>query len=147
MNLIIPSPYKNENNRAYASRVLRSNIMTLRLKPGESLNEIELAHALRMSRTPVHEALTTLQSEWLVDIFPQRGTRVSRIDLTLVKEGHSTRLLLESALLRDVAGKIDRSQIQELMECMRKQNALISHIEDSVDEIIQLDDEFHRMMY
>ena len=38
MNLIIPSPYKNENNRAYASRVLRSNIMTLRLKPGESLN-------------------------------------------------------------------------------------------------------------
>lgn len=147
MNLIIPSPYKSENNRAYASRVLRSNIMTLRLKPGESLNEIELAHALGISRTPVHEALTTLQSEWLVDIFPQRGTRVSRIDLTLVKEGHSTRLLLESALLRDVAGKIGHSQIQELMECMRKQNALIGHIEDSVDEIIQLDDEFHRMMY
>ena len=91
--------------------------------------------------------MTTLQSEWLVDIFPQRGTRVSRIDLTLVKEGHSTRLLLESALLRDVAGKIGRSQIQELMECMRKQDALIGHIEDSVDEIIQLDDEFHRMMY
>ena len=33
------------------------------------------------------------------------------------------------------------------MECMRKQDALLNHLEDAVDEIIQLDDEFHRMMY
>lgn len=147
MNLNLTAQNPGENNRAYACRILRSSIMTLRLQPGEPLNENELAAALQMSRTPVHEALTTLQSEWLVDIYPQRGTRVSRIDPALVKEGHATRLLLESALLRDVAGKISRSEIQELLNCMRRQEQLSGPSEEIVDEIIHLDDEFHRMMY
>ena len=138
MHLLVPPPHKGENNRVYACRVLRMNIMTLRLQPGERL---------QMSRTPVHEAITTLRNEWLVEIFPQRGTQVSRIDPALVKEGYSTRLLLESALLRDVAGKIGRTQVQQLLDCMRQQEALRDRMPDAVDEFIQLDDEFHRMMY
>ena len=78
-------------------RVLRMNIMTFRLKPGEPLSEIEIAKLFQMSRTPVHEAITTLHNDWLIEIFPQRGTQVSRIDPALVKEGYSTRLRLESA--------------------------------------------------
>lgn len=147
MNLLVPAPHKGENNRAYACRVLRMNIMTLRLQPGEMLNEGELAQLLQMSRTPVHEAITTLRNDWLVEIFPQRGTRVSRIDPSLVKEGYSTRLLLEGALLRDTAGKIGRSQVQQLLDCMRQQEALRDRMPEAVDEFIQLDDEFHRMMY
>ncbi|WP_298734725.1 GntR family transcriptional regulator [uncultured Subdoligranulum sp.] len=147
MHLLVPPPHKGENNRVYACRVLRMNIMTLRLQPGEPLNEAELAARLQMSRTPVHEAITTLRNEWLGEIFPQRGTQVSRIDPALVKEGYSTRLLLESALLRDVAGKIGRTQVQQLLDCMRQQEALRDRMPDAVDEFIQLDDEFHRMMY
>ena len=147
MNLMVPPPHPGENNRAYACRALRMNIMTLRLQPGEPLNEGELAALLKMSRTPVHEAITTLHNDWLVEIFPQRGTRVAPIDPALVKEGYCTRLLLESALLKDVAGKIGRSQVQQLMDCMRRQEALRDRMPDAVDEFIQLDDEFHRMMY
>ena len=147
MELLVPAPRKGENNRAYACRVLRMNIMTLRLQPGEPLNENELSALLHMSRTPVHEAIATLHNDWLVEIFPQRGTRVSRIDPALVKEGYSTRLLLESALLQDVAGKIGRSQVQQLLDCMRRQEELNGRLPDAVDEFIQLDDEFHRMMY
>lgn len=147
MNLLVPQPRPNENNRAYAGRVLRMNIMTLRLQPGEALNEAELAALLQMSRTPVHEAISTLHNEWLVEIFPQRGTRVSLIDPALVKEGYSTRLLLEGALLQDVAGKIGRSQVQQLLDCMRRQEELRGRMPEAVDEFIQLDDEFHRMMY
>ena len=43
MELLVPAPRKGENNRAYACRVLRMNIMTLRLQPGEPLNENELS--------------------------------------------------------------------------------------------------------
>ena len=147
MDLLVPAPRRGENNRAYACRVLRMNIMTLRLAPGAPLNEAELAACLQMSRTPVHEAITALHGDWLVEVFPQRGTRVSRIDPALVKEGYSTRLLLESALLQDVAGKIGRSQVQQLLDCMRRQEELNGRLPDAVDEFIQLDDEFHRMMY
>ena len=46
----------DENNRAYAYRMLRKNIMTLQLQPGCQLSEAELCEQLAMSRTPVHEA-------------------------------------------------------------------------------------------
>ena len=105
MDLLVPQPRPKESNREYACRVLRMNIMTFRLKPGEPLSEIEIAKLFQMSRTPVHEAITTLHNDWLIEIFPQRGTQVSRIDPALVKEGYSTRLLLESALLKDVAAR------------------------------------------
>ena len=82
-----PSHAPKESNREYACRVLRMNIMTFRLKPGEPLSEIEIAKLFQMSRTPVHEAITTLHNDWLIEIFPQRGTQVSRIDPALVKEG------------------------------------------------------------
>lgn len=147
MKLLLPEPRPDENNRAYACRILRTNIMTLRLKPGEPLNEGELAAMLRMSRTPIHEAITTLHNDWLVEIFPQRGTQVSRIDPALVKEGHSTRLLLEAAVLQDTAGKIGRTQVQALLDCMRRQSQLSGRMPDAVDEFIELDDEFHRMIY
>ena len=147
MDLLVPQPRPKESNREYACRVLRMNIMTFRLKPGEPLSEIEIAKLFQMSRTPVHEAITTLHNDWLIEIFPQRGTQVSRIDPALVKEGYSTRLLLESALLKDVAGKIGRSQVQELWDCMCHQESLRPRMPDAVDEFIHLDDEFHRLMY
>ena len=56
-----------ENNRAYAYRMLRKNIMTLQLQPGCQLSEAELGEQLAMSRTPVHEALMMLKSGSGVD--------------------------------------------------------------------------------
>ena len=43
MDLLVPQPRPKESNREYACRVLRMNIMTFRLKPGEPLSEIEIA--------------------------------------------------------------------------------------------------------
>lgn len=147
MNLLVPAPRDEENNKAYACRVLRMNIMTLRLAPGESLNENELCVLLNMSRTPVHEALSALRDEWLVDVLPKKGTRVSRIEPALVKEGYNTRLLLESDLLQDSAGKLGRNQVQQLLDCLRRLELLQNQLPDRVDDFIRLDDELHRMIY
>ena len=46
MHLLVPPPHKGENNRVYACRVLRMNIMTLRLE-GNSYEEV--ARALRLN--------------------------------------------------------------------------------------------------
>lgn len=47
MDLLVPQPRPKESNREYACRVLRMNIMTFRLKPGEPLSEIELPSCSR----------------------------------------------------------------------------------------------------
>ena len=96
----------DENNRAYAYRMLRKNIMTLQLQPGCQLSAAELCEQLARSRTPVHEALMMLKSEWLVDVLPQRGSIVSKISVPYLNEGFAMRRILEPALLRGLAGYI-----------------------------------------
>ena len=136
MDLLVPQPRPKESNREYACRVLRMNIMTFRLKPGEPLSEIEIAKLFQMSRTPVHEAITTLHNDWLIEIFPQRGTQVSRIDPALVKEGYSTRLLLEPGMAEMAAlnaSDEDIGRIQRL--CDRVESKIHSgdlYIEDDI---------------
>ena len=83
-----------ETNSDYAYRLIRRNIMNLYLKPGAVLNEAELSDQLGMSRTPIREALILLKNEGLVDIMPQRGSRVSHISLSLVREGYFMRRIL-----------------------------------------------------
>jgi len=147
IKLRITPPEKNENNREYACRLLRSNIMTLQLPPGSSLNEDELSEQLKMSRTPIHEAITILKEEWLVEVLPQRGTKVTLINPALMKEGYYARILLESSVLKDSAGNLDNNQLQQLLLILKKQEEASRNTTDQIDAFIRLDDEMHRMMY
>jgi len=55
---------------------LRDMIVEARLKPGERIQELEVAKSLGVSRTPVREALKVLASEGLVELLPLRGAVV-----------------------------------------------------------------------
>lgn len=50
------------------------------LAPGEQLHDAELCRWLGLSRTPVREALARLAAEGLIDMAPQRYTRVARLE-------------------------------------------------------------------
>ena len=69
-----------EDARQYAYRVIKNCILELFLPPGQKMNEADLASSLNVSRTPVHDTFTRLSREKLVDVIPQRGAFVSRID-------------------------------------------------------------------
>jgi DNA-binding GntR family transcriptional regulator len=56
------------------------------LAPGESLHDSELCGWLGLSRTPVREALGRLRDEGLVDMAPQRFTRVTSMTVRDVHE-------------------------------------------------------------
>ena len=138
----------DENNRAYAYRMLRKNIMTLQLQPGCQLSEAELCEQLAMSRTPVHEALMMLKSEWLVDVLPQRGSIVSKISVPYLNEGFAMRRILEPALLRGLAGKLTREQLNEFQELLNRQSEDLYLDQDAADDFfISLDNDFHRLLY
>ena len=50
------------------------------LAPGEQLHDAELCRWLGLSRTPVREALSRLAAEGLIDMAPQRYTRVAPLE-------------------------------------------------------------------
>jgi DNA-binding GntR family transcriptional regulator len=58
---------------------LREAIVSGQFQPGEKLKEDEIASVLEVSRTPIRQALKTLEFEGLVDVFPRRGAFVSRL--------------------------------------------------------------------
>ena len=54
---------------------LRERIVSPEFVGGAVLNEKVLAEECHVSRTPVREALITLQSERLVELIPRRGVQ------------------------------------------------------------------------
>ena len=83
--------------------VLREAIIGFELAPGEDIDKSALCERLGVSRFPVSEALARLQGEGLVEILPQRGTRVSRIRLAEVRQSMFIRRALESQAVRTLA--------------------------------------------
>ena len=71
--------------RETAYQTIRSRIITMELKPGDPLNDRELAEELGISRTPMREALLMLNLARMVDIKPQSGTHVAPINLKLME--------------------------------------------------------------
>lgn len=82
-------------DRAYAQ--VREDILDGRHPPGSMLSENDLAASLSMSRTPVRAALTRLQDEGWLTIYPQRGALVRPLTDREVQEAADVRHALESA--------------------------------------------------
>lgn len=74
-----------ESARAFAYRVLSFYIRELLLRPGEKLVETDVAHALQVSRTPVHDTFARLERERLLRPVP-RGAVVPPLDPGAIRQ-------------------------------------------------------------
>ena len=70
----------------FAYQVIRAEIVSLALAPGSDLDEAALVSRLGLSRTPLREALVRLAGEGLVQILPNRGTRVAPMGWNDIRE-------------------------------------------------------------
>ena len=99
--------------RELAYQTIRSRIITMELKPGDPLNDRELAEELNISRTPMREALIMLNIAHMVVIKPQSGTYVAPIDLKLMELEQFARYTLEKEILNRVCGRLTPQQEEE----------------------------------
>lgn len=83
------------SDQAYAR--LRQRIFDNELPPGYRALEQELARRLRMSRTPLHEALIRLQNEGLVRLEPRRGVTVLPVSTEDMREIYEVVTAVETA--------------------------------------------------
>jgi DNA-binding GntR family transcriptional regulator len=75
----------------------RDRILAGTYPPGSALRQDTLASEFGTSKIPVREALVHLQSEGLVDIFPNRGFQVRPLTTTELDEVFSLRMQIEPA--------------------------------------------------
>jgi GntR family transcriptional regulator, rspAB operon transcriptional repressor len=133
----------NISETVYA--VLRKNIINLTLAPGTLISETDVAERLSVSRTPVREAFIRLSHEALVSIFPQKGTFVSKIDLSRVQEERFLRESLECEVIRLFANYHSEQSIERLKRNLKQQQAALE--EGSLTRFIEFDDQFHAIMF
>ena len=145
-NLIISEKKAEESNRDYVYRVLRNNIMTLKLEPGSPLREHDLADLLHISRTPVHEGIALLKTQYLADIFPKSGSRVSLVNLNIVREGYFLRSMIEAPIIRQLAGNLSPEYEEKLYANLLQQREALK-LPDCTDDYFCLDNMFHQLTY
>jgi len=141
----IPSRLPKENAREYAIRILKSNIISLELAPGSVISENEIASQLGLSRTPVREALIELGKANIVEIMPQKGSRVLLIDYSLVEESRFLRLILESAIIKEVCELKEPQDYSILQENLTLQEFYLKN--PSPSKLLELDNQFHRELF
>ena len=71
------------------------------LPAGQTINDIEIASLLGLSRTPVRDAIQRLRAEGFIEVVPRRGTRVAQITMDEMREVYQaiTALEVEAAAL------------------------------------------------
>jgi DNA-binding GntR family transcriptional regulator len=94
--------------------VLKQRILTCSLPPGQRLVEKQLCEELRVSRTPLREALNRLSHEELVSFQPHVGYRVAAISLAAFRNLIELRGLVEPQSAALAAMRATPGQVAEL---------------------------------
>jgi DNA-binding GntR family transcriptional regulator len=133
----------SSSERVYAA--LKHQILTGMLQPRTRLVELRLAKDLKVSRTPVREALKRLMAEGLVSVDPVRGIAVSHVDLRELEEIYVVREVLDGLAARLAAERVSSSELTKfrlLMDMMRKSVA-----EGQLEAVVQGNMMFHDLLH
>ena len=124
---------------------LRKSIINLNLAPGTAISETEISLKFQVSRTPVREALIRLSREGLVEVIPQKETRISLIDLSRVKQEFFLRESLEAAVLESFVLNKGSRYFEEMENLLSLQSEAIKS--KAYIEFISYDDRFHQILF
>lgn len=132
----------SKGNLAYEE--LRRLVLSGALPAGSRVAQYELADSLRMSITPLREAIRRLSSEGLMEVDIHRNVRVARMSAAEARELFEVRLSLEPAAVELAAAR----RTQEDVEVMRAAAArLLPVTRRWGEEAILAHHEFHRALY
>lgn len=131
----------SESLADHAYEQVRAAIVTGRMAPGQSVLEVELGSMLRMSRTPVREALLRLELEGYVARDETSRLVVHQLASREVAEIFIVRELLECEAARLAALRISEEELARLDELVAADRLALR--QRRVDELARLNDQIH----
>ena len=131
--------------RAKAYENIRKKIVCFQLKPGYKILEKDIASSLKVSRTPVREALLMLENEGLVTCHNSLGYIIRKLTTIEVEEYLSLRKTLELFAAPMVMERITPSEIKSLKNNLNRAEAYIK--KNDFYNIVRCESEFHEIIY
>jgi DNA-binding GntR family transcriptional regulator len=99
------------------------------LTPGAAINLNEISKKLKISKTPLRDALIQLETEGFVTILPRRGIIVNPLPLQAIKNYYEILGALESSTLMAVFDKIKDTHIELMEDLNAEQREAFNHEE------------------
>ena len=124
-------------------------ITNLQLKPGQKISENQMSEDYGVSRSVIRTVFTRLSQRRLIEVYPQRGTYVSKIDLDFIADLLLLRTAIEKEVLYEIFETMDIGQRQELMDQLREnleKQKKYANSSEYESEFKYLDSEFHRIL-
>jgi DNA-binding GntR family transcriptional regulator len=129
-------------------QALRASILTGELTPGDRLIETNLAEQLRVSRTPIREAIRRLQQEALVTDDAGNGLRVATVSAADAIYLYDCRIALEQLSVAGACQNATTWQLQAIEAVVTQAEQLpIQNSSKQVGlQMLELDCQFHRLI-
>jgi len=134
---------KRPTAREQVYRRLRTWIIEGVLKPGEVLRDQTLAESLGVSRTPVREALRTLEDEGLVETASNRWTRVAPLETEQADKLYGLVQVLEDYALSLAMPQLNSADFEALEDANARLTTAVK--EHSPPAALEADNAFHQV--
>ena len=124
---------------------LEDEILSGKLKRGDTLTENALSVRLGVSRTPLRGALHRLAEEGLIDISPNKGAIVVGIGREDLIDIYKIRMRLEGLASAEAARKMSEEDKANMRESVELAEFYIT--KRDYEHLKELDSEFHSIIY
>jgi DNA-binding GntR family transcriptional regulator len=121
---------------------LRDLIVEGDIEPGARISERLLCERFGVSRTPLREALKVLASEGLVDLLPNRGARVARLEEKDVEDMFEVMAAIEALSGRLACARIGESALAEIHALHHQM--LVHYMRRQLPEYFRLNQAIHQ---
>lgn len=121
---VSPPPPRHGARSEHVYRRLRDAIREGRFKSGDRVMEIEVADWLKVSRTPVRDAIRRLEGEGMLQYEPRHGLVVARLDRQAVMELYVMRETLEGTAARLCARHASDMEILDLAQLVERERGI-----------------------
>jgi DNA-binding GntR family transcriptional regulator len=140
---IVTLDYRTKVDVAYDQ--LRRWILSGHLKPGQKLDQAWLATHMRVSRTPLRQALLKLAAERLIEAEPHRSAVVAPLSMVEIEDLYQSRRVLESMLAEVGAARLSDADLRQMARALDMQDQAVKA--EDPDRFTELDREFHFLLY
>ena len=135
--LLTPKPLYVE-----VAELIRQRIYSRELEPGSWIDEMKMAEAFGISRTPLREALKVLAAEGLVTMKVRRGAYVTEVSEKDLRDVYHLLSLLESDAAATVAEHATAAQLEQLQLLHQELEAAVA----DADQFFRVNEAFHMQL-
>jgi len=140
--MLLEIEHKEVSDKVY--EIMKEKILRREFKGGDKLDLNVLSEQMKISRTPLKDAITRLAAERLVEVKPRSGTFVSRVTSQDIEQIMDIRLMIELWALSRLNPDSCAELYAHLEQILKQSQQIIDDGPFSIVKFLECDAEFHR---